>query len=42
MAALGSVLQGLLRTDPRVAIVLGEILGPPVGSAEALPRLWET
>ncbi len=40
-AALGSVLRGLLRKDPRLAIVLAEILGPPPGSPESPPRIWD-
>jgi len=34
-------LQEIVRGDPRVAIVLGEILGPPVGAPDAPPRPWD-
>ncbi|HNR24768.1 MAG TPA: hypothetical protein PKG50_05025 [Candidatus Bipolaricaulis anaerobius] len=37
---IGTRVRDLLRTDPQLAIVLGEILGPPVGSPEAPPRPW--
>ncbi|MFH1609060.1 MAG: hypothetical protein ABID40_00320 [Candidatus Bipolaricaulota bacterium] len=40
-AALAPALKNLLRKDPRLAIVLAEILGPPPGSGEGAPRLWE-
>lgn len=38
---LGAAVRELLRSDPRVAIVLAEVLGPPVGSPEAPPRPWD-
>lgn len=40
-AALAPALTNLLRKDPRLAIVLAEILGPPPGSPEAAPRMWD-
>lgn len=33
--------RGLVNADPRLAIVIGEILGAPVGSPEAPVRPWE-
>ena len=38
---MGVTLRDLLRADPRLALVSGEILGPPAGSPEAPPRPWE-
>lgn len=35
-------LRELLREDPRLAILLGEILGPPLGSGEGPLRPWES
>lgn len=34
-------LEALLKEDPRLAILLAEILAPPPGLATA-PRPWET
>ena len=31
----------ILAEDPRAAIVIGEILGPPPGLGGAPPRLWD-
>ena len=36
----GETLRELLRTDPRLAILLAEVLGPPVGSPESPTRIW--
>jgi len=44
MSAESSVLQlvqSILREDPRAAIVLAEILGPPPGLSGGPPRPWE-
>lgn len=41
MQEVGAVLRDLVSTDPRVAIVVGEILGAPVGSPDAPVRPWE-
>lgn len=35
------LVQTILREDPRVGIILSEILGPPPGLAASPPRLWE-
>jgi hypothetical protein len=35
------LIKEILREDPRAAIVLAEILGPPPGLADGPPRLWE-
>ena len=35
------LIKEILREDPRAAIVLAEILGPPPGLADSPPRLWE-
>lgn len=39
--ALAEAIRGVFRDDPRVAIVLAEILGPPP-ALEERPRPWET
>lgn len=39
--AVAAMVRDLLRSDPRVAIVLGEILGPPVAASEGPARPWE-
>ena len=31
----------ILRTDPRAAIVLAEIIGPPPGLQSATPKPWD-
>ncbi|GAB4304321.1 MAG: hypothetical protein Kow0097_01100 [Candidatus Bipolaricaulota bacterium] len=38
---VAAVVRDLLRMDPRAAVLLGEILGPPVGSPDTLARPWE-
>ena len=35
------LIKKILREDPRVAIVLAEILGPPPGLQSAPPRRWD-
>lgn len=35
------LIKGILREDPRAAIVLAEILGPPPGLADSPPKPWE-
>lgn len=35
------LIQRLLQEDPRIAIVLAEIIGPPPGLGASPPRLWE-
>jgi len=35
------LIQGILKEDPRAALILGEILGPPLGLGASPPRLWE-
>ncbi len=35
------LIQELLEADPQAAIIMGEILGPPLGLGAAPPRLWE-
>lgn len=38
---LVKLIREVLREDPRAAIVLGEILGPPLALEEGPPRPWE-
>jgi len=38
---LRTAVRGLVNADPRLAIVVGEILGSPVGSPDAPVRPWE-
>jgi len=38
---LAEMIRGILQRDPRVAIVLAEILRPPP-ALEERPRPWET
>ncbi|MCR4392656.1 MAG: hypothetical protein NUV94_07880 [Candidatus Acetothermia bacterium] len=40
-SSVAGKLWELLREDPRLAILLGEILGPPPSSGEGPPRPWE-
>ena len=35
------LIKEILREDPRAAIVLAEILGPPPGLAGSPPKPWE-
>ena len=35
------LIKEILREDPRAAIVLAEILGPPPGLADNPPKLWK-
>jgi len=35
------LIQRLLREDPRIALVLAEIIGPPPGLGASPLRLWE-
>jgi hypothetical protein len=35
------LIKEILREDPRAAIVLAEILGPPPGLAASPPKPWE-
>jgi len=35
------LIRRLLEEDPRIAIVLAEIIGPPPGLADPPPRPWE-
>lgn len=35
------LIQEILKEDPRAGVILGEILGPPLGLGAAPPRLWE-
>ncbi len=35
------LIKEILREDPRAAIVIGEILGPPPGLAASPPKPWE-
>ncbi len=36
-----SLIRAVVKEDPQAAIVLAEILGPPVSSGTAPPRLWD-
>ncbi len=38
---LAELLQEILKEDPRAAIILGEILGPPIGLGTSPSHLWE-
>lgn len=40
-ADLRIAVRELVHADPRLAIVIAEILGTPVGSPDAPPRLWD-
>lgn len=40
-AEVTAAVRGLVRLDPRLAIVVGEILGVPVGAADGPVRPWE-
>jgi len=35
------LIKEILREDPRAAIVLAEILGPPLGLQSAAPKSWD-
>jgi len=35
------LIREILREDPRAAIVLAEIVGPPPGLTDGPPRLWD-
>ena len=35
------LVQKILREDPRAAIVLAEIIGPPPGLQNAAPKPWD-
>ncbi len=36
-----ALIREVIKTKPQAAIVLAEILGPPVSSGTAPPRLWD-
>jgi len=38
---LTAAVRGLVKSDPRLAVVVGEILGAPVGAPDAPTRPWE-
>ncbi len=38
---LAAEVRRLVQSDPRLAIVVGEILGAPVGAPDAPARPWE-
>lgn len=38
---LTELIQEILKEDPRAALILGEILGPPLGLGTSPSHLWE-
>ena len=35
------LIQQILKEDPRIALALAEIVGPPIGLGTSTPHLWE-
>ncbi len=36
-----ALIQEILKEDPRIALALAEIIGPPLGLGASVPHLWE-